>query len=220
VASTALAKERNVQTAGFIAGSFFRLGSFGWLSAVWTEPGRIIVRLPPPSGQTGASEQVALPVRRDDDVRLQELAAELIGASRRGVGAAARGNYVFELQPPDGTRMRLVWSEADDIALLQQARSDLERVAHLAFYEASLALERGREEAPNDAEQACRTFAAGLEALGQRYAGPEVDDDTGMKLLLAEQRLKERNFAAAAVIYERILEARLSVYTQREKLPL
>ena len=205
----------------FVTGAFFQYGAFGWLSAAWTEPRRLIVRTPVAHGRPDEAEQRVLPLREEDEQRLQQLASGLLVAGE-ALGGASRGTYVLDLDPArGGERTRIVWSPGGEPEPLAETRRHLQQAAHLAYYEARLALERGRDDAQRDEyDQACRTYRAGLDALGDRYAGPELDDDTEVKLLLARSREREGNFAAAAAILERVLEARLTVYAQREKLPL
>lgn len=57
-------------------------------------------------------------------------------------------------------------------------------------------------------------YRVGLDRLGERYLYPGLIDDTGMKLLLAEDNANQGNLPAAAHLYDRILEARLEVYAE------
>lgn len=197
---------------GFIAGAYFQLTQFGWFNVSWTEPGRMILSTPAIAPDGDKPKPTVIGVRAEPQHRLQALLGLLDGP-----GPAARGTYVLDIQPPAARERRLVWSAADETAPLAQIRSVIDKAAHLAYRVAILALARGRDEARRGAdEQACGTYLAGLDALGDRYAGPDLLDDTGMKLLLAHEHREQHRYKAAATIYERILEARVTVYAERE----
>jgi tetratricopeptide (TPR) repeat protein len=218
--AAAQGKEIGVEDSDFVSGTFFQQGASGWITAAWTEPGRVVVRRPVVQGRLDEVAQTVIALGEEDESRLQQLAGALVRAGG-ALGAAARGTYVLDLeQASRGAGTRLVWSAADEPERLAEARAHIQQVAHLAYHEAKLALELGREQARrNDYEQACRSYRAALDALGDRYAGPELIDDTGLKLRLAREQERRGNLQAAAALYERILEARLTVYEQREKLP-
>jgi hypothetical protein len=55
-------------------------------------------------------------------------------------------------------------------------------------------------------------FRAGLHSLADRYSDPRRVDDTGMKLVLAEQNRKGGKRDIAATLYERVLNDRLNIY--------
>jgi len=56
---------------------------------------------------------------------------------------------------------------------------------------------------------------AGLEALGQHYAPPAVADDTELKLLAAEEQLKQGRAQDTATVMLRMLAERQRLYVQR-----
>lgn len=66
-----------------------------------------------------------------------------------------------------------------------------------------------------DLDGAIACARAGLEALGPHYAGPDVSDDTGLKLMMAEERLVARQISDAANIMMRMLRARASLYAEK-----
>ena len=54
-----------------------------------------------------------------------------------------------------------------------------------------------------------------LHLLGDDYAGPEVDDDTGMKLVAAMAETKKGHIDIAANLKRRVLESRLELFRAR-----
>lgn len=199
----------------FMAGTFFQLTRLGWFNVSWTEVGRVTVSVPKLGPDGNAPPPVTIAVRPELQHRLQELLRQLAEPP-----PAQRGAYVLDLQPGGAAARRLVWSPEEETAQLAQLRSDLDRMGHLAYHVAAHALARGRDEAEHgDDERACATYLAGLDALGDRYLSSGLVDDTGMKLLLAREHFQGHRFKAAATMFERILEARLQVYVEREAPP-
>jgi predicted metal-dependent hydrolase len=72
-------------------------------------------------------------------------------------------------------------------------------------------LERAREHLRMGASRALRQARQGLDELGDEYASPEVDDDTGLKVLMAEDMASRGNEREAAEILMRVLEERLKL---------
>jgi hypothetical protein len=196
----------------FAKGTFFQLTPFGWFNLSWTEPGQVTVTSPKLAPDGNAPPPVTIAVRADQQQRLQSLLGQVAEPP-----AAARGSYVLDLKPGEAGARRLVWSPHEESAQLAQLRSDLDQTGHLSYHVAAHALARGRNEAERgEDEHACPTYLAGLDALGDRYFSPGLLDDTGMKLILARDNVREHRFKAAALMLERILEARLQVYVERE----
>jgi hypothetical protein len=50
--------------------------------------------------------------------------------------------------------------------------------------------------------------------LGNDYAAPTVSDDTGMKLLAAQDRIETNHIADGATVMLRMLETRIGLYKQ------
>jgi hypothetical protein len=57
----------------------------------------------------------------------------------------------------------------------------------------------------------------GVEALGNRYTDAVIADDTATKLALANDSMAAGDFARAAVLYDRVLEARTTLYKESFK---
>jgi hypothetical protein len=65
-----------------------------------------------------------------------------------------------------------------------------------------------------DPGAACAAASAGLDELGSAYAVDEVEDDTTLKLLRAED-LQEEDPARGAVALQRVLENRVAMLADR-----
>lgn len=74
--------------------------------------------------------------------------------------------------------------------------------------------------ASGDAESAIECARQGLEALGDDYASPAVDDDTDMKLFAAEDRIAEGHVQDGAEVMLRILDVRTRLFAERAGLRL
>jgi hypothetical protein len=126
----------------------------------------------------------------------------------------------FDLQTTsDGKSTRVTWSSDAETEELRQLRQLLEEVGHLAFVEAKAYEARGHTLVHAGAVTAgIDAFRMGLNSLADRYFDPERVDDTGMKLVLAEQNRKGGKLDIAATLYERVLNDRLGIYAAH-KLP-
>ena len=60
-------------------------------------------------------------------------------------------------------------------------------------------------------DEALAAARSGIAELGNDYAGPDVDDDTELKALAAEDQLEQGNPAAAATLLQRVLESRIAM---------
>jgi hypothetical protein len=61
-------------------------------------------------------------------------------------------------------------------------------------------------------KEAIAEFQHGIERLGDAYTSPEMIDDTKLKLLLAEDRLRADDDKAAAALFSRVLETRIKLF--------
>ena len=68
--------------------------------------------------------------------------------------------------------------------------------------------------ATNDMEAALTCAKAGLEELGDEYAPFLVEDDTDLKLFLAEGRIEKGHLNEGAELMLRALETRISLYAE------
>jgi len=106
------------------------------------------------------------------------------------------------------------------VAETGQPREILIEHSHIPFMRASAAWDAGRALVEGgQLADAITVFRGGIEALGDRYKTPELIDDTGTKATLAEMKRKAGDLTTAAVLYDRVLEARISAYRDRFHLP-
>ena len=68
--------------------------------------------------------------------------------------------------------------------------------------------------AANEAEAAIICAKAGLEELGDDYATGFVEDDSDLKLILAEERIQLGHLSDGAAMMLRVLENRLLLYEE------
>lgn len=88
--------------------------------------------------------------------------------------------------------------------------------AHAALAESRAWLELGRRKLEaGEPREAVRCAEQGLEALGDEYAPPGVEDDTQLKLLAAQEQLRQGRDEAGARVMLRMLEERTTLYARR-----
>lgn len=94
--------------------------------------------------------------------------------------------------------------------------------SHTQYKESVSMLESGRdilkEKKSGNEKKAIELFKSGIETLGVLYKHPDLIDDTEMKLILAENNLQNEKATEAVVLFERVLESRLTVYEEHYKL--
>ncbi|NUQ74135.1 MAG: hypothetical protein HUU21_11320 [Polyangiaceae bacterium] len=128
--------------------------------------------------------------------------------------SAGQGDVYHLILNPNGTKtFDLRWNPDTETADVAKFREVLERIGHAAFVESSARHERGVKFI-NNAEhaRAVDELRNGLRALGNLYHDPKTIDDSGMKLILAEQNAKQGKNDAAAIMMSRMLESRLQQY--------
>jgi hypothetical protein len=137
-------------------------------------------------------------------------------ASLRGSSTGQEHVYrVIIIQ--NGTKTSdLSWNPDAETADLAKFREALERASHAAFVESSARHERGVK-LINNAEhaRAVDELREGLRVLGNLYHDPKTIDDSGMKLILAEQNVKQGKNDTASVLMSRMLESRLQQYSHK-----
>lgn len=86
---------------------------------------------------------------------------------------------------------------------------------HLVLAESKVWLALGQIwQATNDLEAALTCAKAGLEELGDEYAPFLVEDDTDLKLLIAEGRIEKGYLSEGVELMLRALETRISLYAE------
>jgi len=102
---------------------------------------------------------------------------------------------------------------AEGTVLLRSDRPPGSPPAHLRLAGARAWLALGqRFQSRSRWQEAIASARAGLAEIGSDYAGPDVDDETDLKLLAAEDRLAQGHASDAAAVMLRVLGDRLSLY--------
>jgi hypothetical protein len=79
-------------------------------------------------------------------------------------------------------------------------------------------LSQGRASlASGDFKQAIVQFRKGIQLMGLRYLNSAVNDDTGMRLTLAEIQEGKAHFQESANLYSSVLANRISIWEAKQK---
>jgi hypothetical protein len=194
---------------------FSEPGPVGRATITWTDPTRIAVTVVADPNDPAAARSVSWPVEQDPGRALHAL----IGSAARLPGQDGQ-DYSLEVRGSDAAPAIRSWSAATETDPLREIRTALENLAQIRYTQALLGLSYGRSLAERGRRaDAVGIFRRGIEALGDSYYGPELVDDTGTKLLLAENFASKGDWERAATVFDRVLEARLQVYAQRFHVP-
>lgn len=134
-------------------------------------------------------------------------------------------NDTFDLKIKNGTECVLNLTNQNDVpvnisydkknetSILRKIRKKLELLTHLYYTEALFAFSIGKKlQERKMFDEAIRFFALSIETLGDLYKKPEIIDDTDAKLIFAEHNHKRGALEESAILYNRVIEARLQVY--------
>src|SRR5262249_17306181 len=128
--------------------------------------------------------------------------------------------YSLEVRAPDASPVIRSWSAATETDPLREIRTAFEDLSQVRYTQALLGLSYGRSLVERGRRpDAVGIFRRGIEALGDNYYSPELVDDTGTKLLLAENFASKGDWERAATVFDRVLEAPLQVYAQHFHVP-
>ena len=84
------------------------------------------------------------------------------------------------------------------------------------FSEAKQDLASGQSlQARGDYEAAIAAYHHGIQILSDRYSTAALNDDTGMKLVLAKSNEEKGNLQSAAAVYERVLGSRINALAEK-----
>ena len=112
--------------------------------------------------------------------------------------------------------MHADWRERDATPPQRSVQERLDGLGHVEASQALSALHEGQaSRAGGRLDQAIALFRFGIDTLGDRYASPDLLDDTGAKLALANLILTTEKREQAATLFERVLESRTAVYVKR-----
>lgn len=182
------------------------------VTVAWTaaDQVRVVVRLDPadPAAVLERTWPVPEPAARSLAQRLAGL------APRRGSGDA----FSLEMRQPDGATLRMVWGPQEEADWQARIRAEIAAMAHLPYTRALAAQAYGRALADRGAaRQAAEVLRHGVQVLGNRYTTAVIADDTATKLALANDNMAAGDFARAVVLYDRVLEARTTLYRESFK---
>jgi hypothetical protein len=137
-----------------------------------------------------------------------------------GIKTFAGGtDFELKVHPLGSPVMTLLWNETGEPKELYALRREIELTAHVPYVMAKVAFDSGTSrKAAYDYAGAVHSYRAGIKELGTLYASPYLFDDTGMKLLLAEEKEGNKDVEGAAVLYGRVLESRLTRYSTKYAL--
>ena len=106
-------------------------------------------------------------------------------------------------------------STTSTVVIRQETRSNQVKPPHVALAGSKVWLALGQVWlAANEPDASIICAKAGLEELGDEYATPFVEDDTDLKLILAEERIQEGHLSDGAKMMLRVLENRLLLYEE------
>ncbi|MFE4105184.1 hypothetical protein [Almyronema epifaneia] len=101
------------------------------------------------------------------------------------------------------------------VVIKQAAPPNAENPPHLALASSRAWLTLGEQFVDKgNFEAAIACAQQGLDALGSDYAAPEVEDDTDMKLLAAEDRIESGHLQDGASVMLQMLETRTELYQE------
>ena len=199
--------EVGMAAEAFITVSYQGRRSTSTVEIRWQQPDTVTITVKLPRVDQDESRE-----ERWEGAPLEDNRAQAAVARCRPLTLGERPD--FDLQATsDGKSTRVTWSSDAETEELRQLRQSLEEVGHLAFVEAKAYAARGHTLVHAGAVAAgIDAFRTGLNSLADRYSDPRRVDDTGMKLVLAEQNRKGRKLDVAATLYERVLNDRLHIY--------
>jgi len=168
---------------------------------------QVVIRWRGPEGVSARVHIKAQPPERDRTHAWRVEAGEVSAVWRvlRRMGASGEVSLRWREEAP-----------APESPEQRELRELLHRAGHVEASVALTALHAGQALAalgrPADAMAMLRF---GLAELGALHAGPELVDDSGTRLVLAEHALNAGQADEALALMERALESRTAVYVQR-----
>lgn len=195
----------------FTAAGLYCRRPHGNVSIAWSDSDRISVTIRLDLRLDPSGFDKTWHLTPGDSRQMQSLLGALVEGS-----AQIGDDCILDLGRPGGMSIRHSWSLATETHLLRQVRQGFDNLAHLHYTEAIAALELGHNLSAMDRQRdAIAAFRLGIEALGDRYVGPNLIDDTNAKFILAEHSLRINKMAQAAALFERVLESRTQAYQRR-----
>ena len=127
---------------------------------------------------------------------------------------------IIETRPFAGSRVQVECrlnseSTTRTVLIRQETVPNQAKPPHVTFASSKVWLALGQVWlAANEAEAAIICAKAGLEELGDDYATGFVEDDSDLKLILAEERIQLGHLSDGAAMMLRVLENRLLLYEE------
>ena len=198
----------------FISLEFVSKRDGGQATIRWLKPTSVVTRVILPG--TGPER----PIERNWDglpEDTQRVQASIAGLRNKKLGR--NDDYELQVISRGQKFATLVWDGDQETEELSDLRRMLERIGHLKFVEALAYLERGRAFVERgELASAIKSLRTGIQILGDLYVSPATEDDTGMKLVLAEHKEENGELDTALSLFERVLESRISEYLRLHKL--
>jgi hypothetical protein len=111
------------------------------------------------------------------------------------------------------------WNDKNDSGKLTDLKKDIDHSFHVDFFASQELLKAGEKQIEAKVfHEAYKLLRQGIDLLSNSYASSDVLDETGTKLINAQQAVKQQDWESAANRYQRILESRLNIYSAK-KLP-
>jgi hypothetical protein len=108
---------------------------------------------------------------------------------------------------------KVEWSTKSESALQTEIRRRIEIFGHIACTEAISYWKWAKNAfGINHKNDAISLLKLGIKALGDKYQNEGLVDDTGMKLIIAEENFKNGKIDDSYWVYKRVLEARIQDY--------
>jgi hypothetical protein len=112
-------------------------------------------------------------------------------------------------------------SAIGEILVKQETAPNPENFPHIKLAGSRAWLALGKSKLANKDTQAAISCAqAGIDELGTKYTSPLTNDDTGMKLFVAEDRIEEGFSEDGARIMLNMLEIRTQLYAELHKITI
>jgi len=198
--------------ADFIVCEFAAKQPTGKTHLRWGKPAEVFVQVQLPGR---GAQTAALRARKwvGESPAAEALQKKLALLGDQGSGTLH--DFVLYLRRGGKKVATLLWSAKDETKTLAELRALLGQVGHLAFSEALAYFDEGTQLGRSKVYgRATQLLTGGLKALADGYRSPDLRDDTGSYLVLAEHLDKSGKPDQAFATYSRVLRSRLDAYRQ------
>lgn len=176
----------------------------------WSKLGKASVTLRM-AGTAAPTAWTGTPLK--DHLATVEKMLSQIRASKNGKDFQLKVNW------PERAATMVAWNATGEPSDLRELRREMEFMTHVPYVVAKGALVHGNElESKKDYAAAVHAYRGGVDELANLYSSPDLLDDTGMKLVLAESQEENGDTKTAATVYGRVLESRIHAYSEKYRL--